>query len=65
MKRYIAKFKIYNGEATYTIPVITEAKNKKEAKQYFKCYEVNGEIDIWKLQVFDEVKDFNDLWGWL
>jgi len=65
MKRYIAKFKIYNGEATYTIPIITEAKDKQEAEKYFKEYECENDIDIWQLLTFDEVKDFDDLWEWL
>ena len=64
-RKFIAKFKIYNGEATYSIPVVTEANTKEEAKKYFKGYECDNNTEIWKLQVFDEVKDFEDLWGWL
>jgi len=63
--KYIAKFKIYNGEATYIIPVVTEAKSKTQAEKYFKDYECENNTEIWKLLTFDEVKTFEDLWSWL
>ena len=62
MKKYIANFKVYNGEATYSISVKTEANNQSEAKKYFKEYECEGDLDIWKLLYIEEVKTFNDLW---
>jgi len=65
MKKYIAKFKIYNGETTYSMPVTVEAETKEEAETYFKKYECNTDLEIWVLQTFDEVKTFEELWSWL
>lgn len=65
MKRYIARFKVYNGEATYRQVVATEAKNKKDAENYFKTYECETMVDIWVLLAFEEVKTFDELWKWL
>ena len=61
-KRYVAVFKIYNGEATYNILVKTEAKNKKDAKGYFKMYECNTNVEIWKFVKMKKVEVFEDLW---
>ena len=62
MKKYIANFKIYNGEATYNIPVTTEAETEEQAEKYFKDYECESDLEIWKLILFKEVKTFEDLW---
>lgn len=61
--KYIAVFKIYNGEATYNILVKTEAQNEKEAKEYFDKYECDTNIEIWKFEFMKEVETFEDLWG--
>ena len=63
--KFIAKFKVYNGEASYTIPVVTEKDKLTEAEEYFKSYECENEVEIWKLQDFEEVKTLQDLWMWL
>lgn len=65
MKKYIAKFRVYNGETTYNIPLTTEAETKERAEIYFKSYECETDLDIWKLIDFEEVKTFESLWSWL
>ena len=62
LKKYVATFKIYNGETTYTMPVKIEAESKIEAEKYFKNYICNTDLEIWKLINFEEVKTFEDLW---
>ena len=62
MKKYLAKFKVYNGESTYMIPVTTEAKNEKEALKDFKTYECESNTEIWVFQTMIEVKTFKHLW---
>ncbi|MHA1659941.1 MAG: hypothetical protein ACTSUT_12575 [Promethearchaeota archaeon] len=62
IKYYIAVFKVYNGEATYKILVKTEATNEEEAMKYFKDYECDNNVEIWKLQIIEEVNKFEDLW---
>lgn len=63
--KYLATFKIYNGEATYTMPVITEAKNLQQATEYFKSYECDNNIEIWKLNFVVAIDSLEQLWGYL
>lgn len=62
MKRYTAIFKIQNGECSYSMPIGREAKDKEEAEKIFKEYECETINEIWRLDFFEEVKDFESLW---
>ena len=62
MHKYVAVFKVYNGESTYSILVKTEALNKKDARNYFKMYECNNNTESWKFEKMVKVKTFKDLW---
>jgi len=61
-KKFLARFKIYNGEATYTMPVRTEAKTLKQATEYFEAYVCDGDVEIWKLQDVTEIHSLEQLW---
>lgn len=64
-KKYLARFKIYNGDATYTMPVKTEAKNLKQATEYFKDYECDNNVEIWKLEDVVEIDSLGELWRYI
>ena len=63
MKKYVAIFVIYNGECKYTMPVGREAENKREAKKILREYECDTMNEIWKLDYFEEVTTFEELWS--
>lgn len=65
MKRYVAMFTIFNGECKYTMPIGRQAENKREAKKIFKEYECDNMNEIWRLDYFEEVKDFDNLWDFV
>ena len=61
-KNYIGVFKVYNGEATYSILVKIEANSKWSAKMHLKEYECDNNVEIWQLRDVVQVKTFRDLW---
>jgi len=62
-KKFIAIFKIYNGESTYTMPVKTERKDMKQALKDFNEYVCDTDVEIWKLISVTEIKTFDELWS--
>ena len=65
MKKYVAKFKIYSGEATYEMIIKTEADTKLKAEKYFKRYECDTLMEIWELQAIEQVNNFEELWEFI
>ena len=63
--KYVAKFKIYSGEATYEMIVKTEAASREEAEEYFKAYECDTNLEIWKLQTTQQINNFEELWEFI
>ncbi len=63
--KYVAKFKIYSGEATYEMIVKTEADTKLKAEEYFRAYECDTNLEIWKLQTIQQINNFEELWEFI
>ena len=65
MKRYIAYFKVYNGECQYNIYITHEANTKKEAEEWFNDFVCDNMNEIWKLENVREVKTFDEMWEFM
>ena len=60
--KFVAIFRIFNGEFSYKMPVKTVTKSEAEARECFKDYECNNSVEIWRFEYMAEVKTFDDLW---
>lgn len=66
MKKYIALFKIYNGECQYDNYQTHETNDKKtEVEEWFKEFECDNINEEWKLITIQEVENFEELWKFL
>lgn len=65
MKKYIALFKVYNGDCSYDMYITHETNTKKEAESWFKDFECDNMNEIWILRTFKEVKTFNEIWEFM